>query len=409
MSVLKNDFFTKPELYSLALVLSSLMLKHSISSTLIGVFVIISIYSSIKRKRKFKPNWFFILPISLYLLFAISTIWSYDFNQSIKGLGRTIIWMILPLTFSFNFRLNRDQLTKLFSIFTYSNLCFGVLFIIDASLRFWKTSNPDVFFYHDLVNLLNLNAIYVSSFFYISFVFLLFKKHKIFFDYISITFLSVLILALSSKVFTLITLLTVLAYTIVVLKNRLLIVSAISVSMFLFYFMSDKLIDRVTTEFKTDVTEVLYANKFTKVYPWTGTSIRLLQLRILKNQIENENILLKGFGIFASKKSLKRNHESLNTYHGFHTYNYHNTYAQMLSELGAVGLSLLIFILFTFLRLSFISSYKWLSFVASMFPIWFFTESVLWVQRGLFIFIIIYCIVAKLENTSSKRVYLNLN
>ena len=152
----------------------------------------------------------------------------------------------------------------------------------------------------------------------------------------------------------------------------------------------------------TKFNEVLEKEEFGKVYYWTGSSIRLFQLRILKEQIEEENIILKGFGLFASKQNLEQRHKNYDTYFKFHYYNYHNQYAQTLSETGVLGLVILLSILICV----WIRGIKSKNFLIIMFSLMmsfvFFTESVLWRQRGLFLFIIFYCLLIKTSSQNKK-------
>lgn len=398
---MKNNFLTKTEVVLLSLVFCSLMLKHSLSSIFMGVFVCYSVFISIKKKRGFNIDKNFYAPLLLYVFFIMSIVWSHDVELTLKGLSRTLILAVLPLSLSFNVIIKRAQVNKVFTIFSLVNCSFGLLFLIDSFISFQKHHDSSTFFYHDFVSLLDLNAIYVSSFFYVSIVFLLFKHKKLWIDYVCLFVLFIFILFLSSKIMVIISILTLLVFLFLYKRKQSFLFLGLMMIAVVFYFGFSKLETRFSSEFETNLSEVIYKERFTKVYPWTGASIRLLQLRILKEQLSENDIFLGGFGLFASRESLRENHERLNTYYGFHEYNYHNTYAQMLSELGLVGLILLILNLIYLIKMSFAKNQIWLIFVSVMFSIWFFTESVLWVQRGLFIFILIYCVLVKFEKESN--------
>ena len=118
----------------------------------------------------------------------------------------------------------------------------------------------------------------------------------------------------------------------------------------------------------------------------------MFQLRLLKEQIEEESILLNGFGLYASVEDLKKRHLQYDTYFEFHKYNYHNQYAQILSETGILGLLLLFIILGVLGRKSIKSKdYGYIMFTVMIIS-FFLTESILWRQRGLFLFVILYCL-----------------
>ena len=116
---------------------------------------------------------------------------------------------------------------------------------------------------------------------------------------------------------------------------------------------------------------------------WTGTSFRLFQLRLLKEQIEEDNIFWKGFGLFASRVDLEKKHKSYNTYKGFYTYNYHNQYAQIMAESGIIGFLILIIFLFLNFKNAYLSLNYTFIYISFILIVTFFTESFLWVQRGL--------------------------
>lgn len=264
-----------------------------------------------------------------------------------------------------------------------------------AIINFLRTSSLKVFTYHELVSALKLNAIYVSVYFAMSYFFLLNKTVKNKFVWIGMSFLVILIMLLSSKMVIVLFLIGNVIYGIkeikrVKLNHRVFIIAFVLVAV-----TSSSVINRLTIEFSTNVEEVMQRKEFTKVYPWTGTSIRILQLRNLKEQIMEDKILLHGYGLFASRKDLKRRHQKLNTYPTFHEYNYHNMYAQILSELGLPGLLLLLFMLISGIAISLRERFFLMLIFFFMMTVIFLTESFLWVHRGAFFFVILYCIFVK--------------
>jgi len=185
-------------------------------------------------------------------------------------------------------------------------------------------------------------------------------------------------------------------------KNIKLIFIAILVTLVVI-LISSRVINRFFEEKTTNIQEILYKQKFNKIYPWTGTSIRLLQLRILHEQIEEESIFWQGFGLFTSRDNLKKRHLKFNTYFGYHTYNYHNQYAQIFSEAGIFGLLLLVLMLFyNFKKALKTKNFLFISF-AIIIPIVFLTESFLWVQRGIIFFTVFYCLLNRTNFNSLKR------
>lgn len=382
--------------YLLALILSSLMFGYALSSIALGIFVGYSIIKGLYLAGSFKMDYKLLFPILFFVFFSLTYFWSIDKDLTLKGIGRMMALFLVPLAFSFISKINKKELDFILDVFTKTNVCVGVFFIITSLLRYLNSGLISEFYYHNLVSDLDLSAIFVSAFYILSFFYLLIRKQKKLFDKISLVFLFILIVLLSSKIITFCLILGILIYVIRVFKPKMVnlykIIIVLTLGFGIFVLSSKEIILRVKEETKTNIYEILNKEQFNQIYPWTGTSIRLLQLRILKEQIEQEHIFWKGFGLFASRVDLIKQHKRLNTYEGFHNYNYHNMYAQTLSESGIIGFIILLVLLIT----NFINAIRSKSFLFLMFNIliilWFLTESVLWVQRGLFFFVIFYCL-----------------
>lgn len=392
--ILKEYFFS----IVLGLLLSTLMLGFAISSFFLGFFICASFFRFIIKPVKVKYNARLVLPILLYILFVCSLFWTSSQELTIKGLGKTIAMFLMPLGFMLLPPFSKKNINLVFNIFTKANVLFGLFFIVYSFFRFLKTKKTEVLTYHELVSILDLNAIYVSVFFLLSVAYLLIKKKKTRIDTISLLILIGLILSLSSK--TIISCLIVLLFIYYKffgnfkrkkkINARTIFVSLLLITILL--AVSQNVMRRVLFEKQSNIEEVLTVKKVNHIYPWTGTTIRFLQLRFLSEQIKEDGIALTGFGLFASRENLKQRHERLGTYPAYHMYNYHNMYAQIISETGLIGLIILILIIFSNLFSAIRErSFVYLSFSLIMF-FWFFTESVLWVQRGLFLFITLHCL-----------------
>ena len=393
------DFFS----YLIALILSTLLIGYAPSSIALGIFLFFVLRYVVIHKPIMKVEPMLILPIVLYLFFCASYFWSVDPLHTIKGLGRLVPLLIFPLAFSAIPKFTLKQFHIILSYFSISNVILGVLFIVTASINFIHKKSFSVFTYHELVLFLDLNAIYVSVFFSISYFYLLSKQHKKPLEKGAIVFLGILILLLSSKMlivsFVLCNIIFLVFYKgISYLKNykTLIVILALTT---VFAATSHQVIKRFIIETTTNFDEVLQKEKFNKIYPWTGSSIRILQLRILKDQIQEENIFWKGFGLYASRNNLKERHLDFNTYYGYHSYNYHNMYAQILSELGIFGLLFLLLILILNIKKA-IQSKNFLFVIFNViFAMIFLTESLLWVHRGIFPFIILFCLLNRTKFT----------
>jgi hypothetical protein len=390
----------------LGITLSSLLIGYAPSSILFGSFVCLSLLQIIRKKYppKFKVG--LLLPLVFYLLGCMSYFWSVDQAQTAKGMGRLLILFLMPLVAVFLPSFTSRQVKLIFQWFTVSNIGFGIYFLALASINYLKSFSSEVFTYHNLVDSLELNAIYVSAFFALSYFFVLIQEDKKRTDKLSLAFLGTMIVLLSSKMVILV----------FIIGNALFIFKRINIRSLnpvkaiygiiiccLFIVASKNIFNRIIIETKTDIEEVLNRHEFTRIYPWTGTSIRLLQLRNLKEQLEDNNIFWKGFGLFASRNDLKERHIEFNTYYGYHDYNYHNMYAQSLSELGIFGLLILPLMILGGLQ----NAIKQKDFLMLIFYLMiafvFLSESFLWVHRGVFFFTIVNTIFHKLEREDSFR------
>lgn len=393
--------------YLLALTLSTVLVGYAPSSIALGLFCFFALRHAYVNKIVFKLNTPLLLLIALYILGCVSYFWTVDQELTLKGIGRLLVLLVVPLVFGFITKLSEQSLQIVMKYFTLSNIVLGMFFLIVAIFNYTITKNPSVFTYHDFVEILDLNAIYVSVFFALSYFFVLSKQFKKRYDYFALLFLLVLILLLSSKTIISAFLIGNIIYFIFYKGIRNLkpikTIGILLIVLLALTFASREVTKRISVETTTNLEEVLHREKFNRVYPWTGTSIRLLQIRILKEQIEEDDVFWKGFGLFASRENLRERHLAFNTYYGYHGYNYHNMYAQILSELGIFGLLTLLVILGLGVKKSFqTKSFFMLMFNFLMIMI-FFTESFLWVHRGVFLFVIMNCLIHKTEILKLKQ------
>ncbi len=392
-------------MYLLALSVSTLLLGFATSGILLGLFVFFSIRHAILNKTSFKIELPFLLPILLYVLFVLSLMWSVDKAQTLKGLERTVSLLLVPTAFMLIPKLTKKDFMIVMKVFTVFNFFLGVFFLIIATYGFFKTKTLDAYTYHNLVAIFDLNAIYVSLIFSISMFYLISLKQRSIKQKSMIVFFLLFLFLLSSKTILFVLCIGILIYILnskIPKLNRKTVILVSIIGITIIGISSITLSERFSFEKHTKFSEVLEKEEFGKVYYWTGSSIRLFQLRILKEQIEEENIILKGFGLFASKQNLEQRHKNYDTYFKFHYYNYHNQYAQTLSETGVLGLVILLSILICV----WIRGIKSKNFLIIMFSLMmsfvFFTESVLWRQRGLFLFIIFYCLLIKTSSQNKK-------
>lgn len=381
----------------ISMVLSSLMLDYAIGSILLGLFIGHTFLISILNKT-FSINLSkeLLASVLLFSWLAATYFWSEDKELSIKGITRVLPLLVVPVAIHNLPKLEKENVFFILKVFTWSNVIFGVFFIINSTLRYMDSGSLSEFTYHELVQELELNAIYVSAFFSMSIFYLFTKPNRTKVDTIlTFIFFGFLIL-LSSKTIIICVLINSILYGFIIKDiikaNKKKVFIGFAALCVLTFFTSKEIQNRFDEELNTEISEVLNNEKFNKVYPWTGSSIRLLQLRILKEQLEEDNIFWKGFGLFASRENLVQRHKTFNTYRGYHNYNYHNLYAQIFAESGIFGfLGLITMLILSLTKAIKVKDFLFFSFMV-LTVVWYFTESVLWVQRGVIFASVFYCL-----------------
>ncbi|MCI2228623.1 oligosaccharide repeat unit polymerase [Polaribacter sp. MSW13] len=378
----------------LILILVSLPLGgYAINSIAIVLFLLSAIFNYFVNKEKIRFHKIALLFIIFYIVCFASLLWTDDINITKAGLSRFLSYLVLPLSFVFfsNKKFHKEKIIELFSksLVFYAGYC-----IFLGSINSIVNSDISYLFYHKLSNnLSNLNAIYLSVFVSFGISFFLNKKEKSKFEMFCLAFLSLFLILLSSKIIILITFLTFIfllfkkrKYTKIKVKY-LLIIPVISL---FFLVASTNLFKRVKVEFeKTKITEVLNKKEFGHVYLWTGAGLRVFQIKAFFEILKEEKNIFLGFGLNNSQKTLNTKYKEYNLYPGFLNYNYHNQYLQVFSELGVIGLGVLLLIFFLIIKDAIIyKDYFLLSFIILILVVCI-TESFLWRQRGMVFFITI--------------------
>ena len=394
--------------FLIAAVLISLPLRHAFSNTTVIVLLAVSLASIVFHKVKVNKTQ--LVPIGLYFLIAISLLWSVNTKGSLRGLEKHLLYLIIPISYIVMPSLSKNVLLKVFYSFAIGFAVFALFFIGYATVNYIANGNSEIFFYHQLVEVkplkLELNAIYISVMVAFSLLFMIFYSKRKLLDWIVIFILFLFLVLLSSKNVFITTLFTVglgLFLSKKLTFKRVLILGVFVVGLFS-VIMFSPLKDRINQEFTSNVEEVLTQDKFNRVYPWTGTTIRLFQARIGYELLEENNLFLTGFGINASEKKIKEKHTFYNLYWGYNDYNFHNQYIQAFVELGVFGF-LFILLLLAIIFKEYLNQKEliYLFFFILMASV-FITESYIWRQRGMIFFFIIYGLLLKVNEQKSSSI-----
>lgn len=394
MNVLQQiKYYNVSEIF-LILVLATLPLGgHALNSTAVILFFLASLINYIVNKPTFKFNRISILLISFYAVCLFSLFWTEDLENTKIGLVRFLSYLALPIAFLLNSNKPFNQ-EKIIGIFSKLLVFYSVYCLFIAAIKCIQNDDISYLFYHKLSNNLgDLNAIYLSVFVSLGINFFLRKKEKSKVEISYLVFLGLFLILLSSKLIISITFIVTLLYFFKRKKYKkvkwkdIFFISGIII---LFLFASSNLSKRIKVEFeKTKINEVLDTKDFGHVYLWTGAALRLFQTKAFIEILKEQKKIFFGFGLNNSQKSLNDKYKEYNLYPGFMNYNYHNQYLQVFAELGVVGFSILLMLLFSVLKDAIIlKNYFLLSFIILILVVCI-TESFLWRQRGMVFFIII--------------------
>lgn len=393
----------------LTLILVTLPLGgYAINSIAVILFLIASIVNYYKNKPVIVFNKIYYCFFAIYSLFVLSLLWSNNLQNTLDGLIRFLSYLVLPIAFllNYNFRFSKDKIVGLF----FKSLVFYAIYCISfAVIKSLINKDFSYLFYHELSgNLSNLNAIYLSVFTSFGISYLLFKSNKSRFDYFAIAFLSFFLVLLSSKIIIITTFLGFLLYAFKKIKIKKIngrFIFLLVGFLIVFGFSSSKLKERIQIEFeKTNLQEVLSKKDFGPIYLWTGTGLRLFQIKAFVEIVQEQKIFYLGLGLNNSQNFLNKKYEEYNLYPGFLNYNFHNQYIQVFSELGIVGLLLFCFLFFILLKNAFLKrDYFLMSFIFLILVVCF-TESFLWRQRGMVFFISISLLLLKEHNPRISNV-----
>lgn len=413
-------------IYFLAAMLITLPMKHIIGSLTCIVFLMVSFIKI--KKANFSISRVLLLPMLLYVLMILSLIWTIESKETIRGLQKEILFLLIPLAFCGLPKTNKNDIDKVFKWYSFAMAGFAIFYFLNAIVKFTDSRNKDVFFYHELVTL-ELNAIYVSVFASLAMFFFLAKKEKSNIDRAGFLILVVFIFLLSSKNIIIVDLLMVIIYyfffsAVSVKGKRVILATVFFASLSVITFIKP-VRDRFMIEFETifvdgslkktteenqapiyniSLKQAWSQDKFQQNDFFPGTAFRFFQIRIFKEMLQQENIFFTGFGLDASQNKIKEKVKEHNLYAGYGEFNFHNEYVQIFSELGIFGFLIVVSMLFVTIRKGILNKdFIHIAFSVTMIVL-FLTESFLSRQRGIIFFIILYCIFNVANNSNEQKI-----
>ena len=376
-----------------ALLLASLPLPLNVQNVIFIGFILIIIYKKFSSRSKInKLRIYHLLCYLIYLLIIFSIIWSSYRSISVdKGVVRFLNFILIPSIFLI---WNRSKVSKyrILVIFSFFVTCWAIFFITCGIFHWFVHNSTDMLFHHGLVSALELNRIYVSSMVFISVLHLainikFLSKYRQLFLVIQILFLFLL----SSKLFIALSIIAILIVFVVKIKKVIKV--AVVIGIFLISFITINFINRgkLLTELNPNIEQTLYSETFGQLYYANGINLRMLYIRFYCELMNEGRVnFFLGSGIGTSQITLNQKIDEYDIWRGYKDFNYHNEYIQGLAEMGLLFPVFLCSLLIIGIRKLILEKNYFGVGVILMFIMLFFSESFLYRQRGIYLFLLIY-------------------
>ncbi len=363
-----------------------------------------------------------LIPVLLYVWMVASYFWSINTSRTIVAIFKEITLFLIPVAFLIMKPFTKKQILKLLKYYGFFMVFYAIFFLLRGTVRYSISGDQRAFFYHGeydndfgLVPKL-LNAIHVSVYVAVAFFYFLNKEIKSKLDIFCASILLVFVFLLSSKNIILVFLFLIGIHFFYFSKssNKMRLRNLGIFILVLGSILSfSKIKNRFLVEFQSNnntsvshnvfneadegvnyvsIYEAWNNDKFSPGDYFPGTAFRVYQFRMFVEIFKEEPVFWKGFGLNASLSKLQEKEKKYNLYSGYGNFNFHNQYVQNFAELGFVGFSLLIIILFLNIKKAIHNKdFIHISFGILMLSL-FLTESFLWRQTGMLFFIIFYCL-----------------
>lgn len=412
--------------FLVSLVVVTIPMGYIYNSLAIIFFVLYSILAA--RMPNFSLRASLLVPVALFVVMAVSLLWTLDVKSSLMALSKEASLLFIPLAFILNRRLPHRQVNNVVKNYTIAMCLFGVYILFRALYRYFSGEGINVFF-HDELGIHEINAVYLSALFSLAFFVFLNKKQKTFWGYAAMYFLFVIIMLLSSKTVVFIDVIIIIGYYIFVsglpAKTVAASVTAICITALVFGY-AGKLYDKYRQEIQGGCVTNLENNNYATIsqawqqdnlnnYHFSSTAFRVYQARIFKELLAEEPIFFTGYGLNASRYKVEQKGIEHKVTHSnqegnnYNSLNFHNQYIEAFADLGILGFALVVVLVLLNLIMAIKSKYfVHIAFSILMISL-FLTESFLWRQRGVVFFTVFYCLFNDLLPPVKRTMYGNTN
>lgn len=416
----KTIISNNPFIAIIALVLITIPLPYIFNSIATIFLATYTLFFTIKNKayRTAFSNKTLLFPIILYILMVFSLLWTKDFALSQSALIKELPFLIIPVCFLFVPIQKTEEKNKILQYYSWAFFGYTIFYLLKAAIRYVITKDSEVFFYHELVTF-DVNAIHVSVYVSLSFFIFYIKKEKTIIDSMALFLQFVLLVLLSSKNILFVFFILLLVYSLFFSKRQIkmktilwVFFTLILLGIGLFERISQRYLEEIVSNghektinerigsdgkdgvvYNVSIKEAWEKEKFQQNDYFPGAALRVYQIRIFLEMLQEDPIFFNGYGLNASGHKITEKRKQHNLYPGYENFNFHNQYIQFFAEIGVIGLLMLLIILFITIRKSIMTKdFVSFSFTVLMISL-FLTESFLSRQRGIIFFIMMYSLI----------------
>jgi O-antigen ligase len=387
----------------LILLIASLTFSYKINSLcIIALFLVWLVDAGFAEKfRRLIKEPFFIGNVLLFGLYLLGIALSEDKSTARFFVEKNLSLVAIPLVLLSMKRITKEQFFILGKIFV-AGTCVLMLLALILAARYWfQVHNYNVLFYHKLAGQVGLSAIIASLLCIVSMAILFelpdFGRLK----WVCITFLSLCLILLSSKLFLLMLGVMILLNVLKHIKPKARIILCLTILVVAALIAcTPNPISRRFKDMGKFHTEYLTATKYNPGMYFDGLSMRLVFIKLSFEIYREHGNYLLGVGTGDAENLLKGKIKAYDMYQGdgvknklgYLEYGFHNQLLQKLMQLGIVGFIVFISIIIYCFALAIKHKNRFLLNLMLIFTLTFFTDTLLEHQVGLVMFLSFTCL-----------------
>lgn len=387
----------------LMLLIASLTFSYKINSLcIIALFLVWLIDASFAIKfRKLIREPFFVGNVLLFGFYLLGIAMSEDKSTARFFVEKNLSLIAIPLVLLSMKRITKEQFFVLGKIFV---ACTSILLLLALLLatRYWfQIHNYNVFFYHKLARQVGISAIIASLLCIVSIAILFelpgFGKLK----WAGLTFLSLCLVLLSSKLFLFMLGIMILLNALKHIrpKTRIMLCLAVMIIAVLIAFTPNPISRRFKDLSKFQV-GYLSAKTYNKSMYFDGLSMRLIFIKFGFEIYQEHGNYLLGVGTGDAENLLKGKIKAYDMYQGdgvknklgYLEYGFHNQLLQKLLQLGITGFAVFLGTIIYCFAMALRHKNRFLLNLMLIFTLTFFTDTLLEHQVGLVMFLSFTCL-----------------